>query len=71
MANEDATDVLRRLLDERGVRWDYGPSGISSTAFWVKCKELSFSNCRDGLICSTILTPEQVIDILLREDGKE
>ena len=66
-----AKDELRRLLDERGVRWDYGPSGASSTAFWVNGKELSFSNWRDGLICTTILTPEQVIDILLREDGEE
>ena len=66
-----AKDELRRLLDERGARWDYGPSGISSTAFWVRGKELSFSNCRDGLVCTTILTPEQVIDILLGEDGEE
>lgn len=56
-----ATDELRAMLDERGVRWDYGPSGASSTAFWVNGKELSFSNWRDGLVCSTILTPAQVI----------
>lgn len=56
-----ATDELRAMLDERDVRWDYGPSGASSTAFWVNGKELSFSNWRDGLVCSTIFTPAQAI----------
>ena len=60
-----ATEELRKMLDERGVRWDYGPSGASSTAFWVNGKELSFSNCRDGLVCSTIFTPAQAISATL------
>lgn len=60
-----AKDELRKMLDERGVRWDYGPSGASSTAFWVNGKELSFCNWRDGLICSTIFTPAQAIAVTL------
>ena len=60
-----ATDELRAMLDERGVSWDYGPSGASSTAFWANGKELSFSNCRDGLVCSTIFTPAQAIAAML------
>lgn len=63
-----ATDEFRAMLDERGVRWDYGPSGASSTAFLVNGKELSFSNWRDGLICSTIFTPAQAIAATLGAD---
>ena len=26
-----ATDELRRMLDERGIGWDYGANGAAST----------------------------------------
>ncbi len=56
-----ATDVLRRLLDERGAWWDYGIRGASTTRFNVNGVDLTFTPMRDGLVCSTILTPEQAI----------
>ncbi len=56
-----ATEELRRLLDERGVEWDYGITGSTTTRFSVHGIELTFTPMRDGLVCSTILTPEQVI----------
>lgn len=56
-----ATDELRRLLDERGVEWDYGITGSSTTRFSVNGIDLTFTPMRDGLVCSTILTPEQAV----------
>jgi len=56
-----ATDELRRLLDERGVEWDYGITGSTTTRFSVNGTDLTFTPMRDGLVCSTILTPEQAI----------
>ena len=56
-----ATDELRRLLDERGVEWDYGIRGATTTRFSANGVDLTFTPMRDGLVCSTILTPEQAI----------
>lgn len=55
------TEILRRLLDERGVWWDYGIAGPTTTRFTVNGVDLTFTPMRDGLVCSTILTPEQAI----------
>lgn len=51
---------LRALLDERGVMWDYGIMGATTTRFNVNGVDLTFIPMRNGLVCSTILTPEQV-----------
>ena len=56
-----ATEELRRLLDERGVEWDYGIAGATTTSFSVNGINLTFTPMRDGLVCSTILTPAQAI----------
>ncbi len=56
-----ATDELRRLLDERGVEWDYGITGATTTRLSVNGIDLTFTPMRDGVVCSTILTPEQAI----------
>ena len=56
-----ATEEVRRLLDERGVEWDYGITGSTTTKFSVNGIDLTFTPMRDGLVCSTILTPEQAI----------
>lgn len=56
-----ATDELRRMLDERGVEWDYGITGAASTKFNANGVELTFIDMRDGITCSTILTPAQAI----------
>ena len=56
-----ATEELRRMLDERGVKWDYGITGSATTSFSVNGIDLTFTPMRDGLVCSTILTPEQAI----------
>ena len=56
-----ATDELRRMLDERGVEWDYGIAGADTTRFNANGVDVTFTPMRDGLMCSTILTPEQAI----------
>lgn len=56
-----ATEELRSLLDKRGVEWDYGITGATATKFSVNGIDLTFAPTRDGLVCSTILTPEQAI----------
>lgn len=56
-----ATDELRRMLDEAGVEWDYGITGAASTMFNANGVELTFIDMRDGVTCSTILTPAQAI----------
>ena len=56
-----ATDELRRLLDERGVEWDYGITGATTTRFSINGIDLTFTPMRDGLVCSTIITPAQAI----------
>ena len=56
-----AKDELRRMLDEAGVEWDYGITGAASTKFDVNGVELTFIGMRDGVTCSTILTPAQAI----------
>ena len=59
------TDELRKMLDERGVEWDYGITGATTTKFSVNGIDLTFTPMRDGLVCSTILTPEQAIEVTL------
>jgi membrane protease subunit (stomatin/prohibitin family) len=56
-----ATDELRRMLTDAGVEWDYGITGAASTRFNANGVELTFVGMRDGVTCSTILTPEQAI----------
>ena len=56
-----ATDELRRLLDERGVEWDYGITGADTTRFVSGGVDLTFTPMRDWVICSTLLTPSQAI----------
>lgn len=60
-----ATDELRRMLDEAGVEWDYGITGAASTMFNANGVELTFIGMRDGVTCSTILTPVQAIEATL------
>ena len=55
------TETLRAMLDERGVDWDYGITGSTTTRLSVNGVDLTFTPRRDGLMCSTILTPEQAI----------
>ena len=62
-----ATERLRALLDERGVEWDYGITGATATSFNVNGVNLTFTPMRDGLVCSTILTPEQAVAATLGE----
>ena len=64
MSDKTATERLRALLDEHGVEWDYGITGPTTTRFrvnGVNGVDLTFTPMRDGLLCSTILTPEQAI----------
>lgn len=56
-----ATDELRQMLTEAGVEWDYGITGTASTRFNANGVELTFIGMRDGVTCSTILTPAQAI----------
>lgn len=56
-----AKDELRRMLTEFGVEWDYGITGTASTMFNANGVELTFIDMRDGVTCSTILTPAQAI----------
>ena len=61
-----ATEELRRMLDERGVEWDYGIGGASTTEFMTSSGlALSFMDWRDRLTCTTLLTPEQAIEATL------
>lgn len=60
-----APDELRRLLNKHGMEWDYGITGSTTTKFSVNGIDLTFTPMRDGLVCSTILTPEQVISVTL------
>ena len=56
-----ATEHLRALLDERGVEWDYGIGGAYTTEFSANGVMLNFMDCGDGVICSTIIAPEQAV----------
>ena len=60
-----ATDELRQLLDERGVEWDYGITGSTTTRFSVNGIDFTLTPMRDGLVCSTILTHEQAVEATL------
>lgn len=61
-----ATDELRQLLDKRGVEWDYGITGPATTRFNANGVDVTFAPILDGLVCSTILTPEQAVEATLR-----
>lgn len=54
-------DELRAMLDERGVNWNYGITGAATTKFRANGVDLTFMSMRDGLVCTTILTPAQAI----------
>lgn len=59
------TEELRRMLDERGIEWNYGMHGPScSTEFGKVGKELTFLELSNGLVCSTYVKPEQAIDMV-------
>ena len=71
----NANDELRAMLDECGVNWDYGITGAATTKFRANGVDLTFMPMRDGLVCTTILTPAQAIaatlgseDTYTRED---
>lgn len=66
-----ATDELRRMLNEAGVEWDYGITGAASTRFNANGVELTFIDMRDGVTCSTILTPAQAIAATVGASGRE
>ena len=66
-----ATDELRRMLDEADVEWDYGITGAASTMFNANGVELTFIDMRDGVTCSTILTPAQAIAATLGGDNSD
>lgn len=57
----NTNDELRAMLDERGVNWDYDITGAATTKFSANGVDLTFMPMRDGLICTTILTPAQAI----------
>lgn len=57
----NANDELRAMLDEHGVNWDYGITGAATTKFRANGVDLTFMSMRDGLICTTILSPAQAI----------
>lgn len=59
------TNKLRAMLDERGVNWDYSITGATTTKFRINGVDLAFMPMRDGFVCTTILTPEQVIAVTL------
>ena len=63
--SKSATDELRALLDARGVEWDYGIGGNRTTMFRANGVELTFVALRDGVTCTTILTPEQAVEATL------
>ena len=60
-----ATERLRTLLEKRGVEWDYGITGTATTRFNANGVDVTFAPMRDGLVCSTILTPEQAVEATL------
>ena len=59
-----ATDELRRMLDERGVKWTYGDGTVSyaSDGRWFHAWAYN-----DGEMCVSMgyLTPEQAIEATL------
>ena len=65
MTDMTPTERLRELLDERGVEWDYGITGAETTRFNANGLHLTFTPMRYGLVCSTILTPEQAVEATL------
>ena len=60
-----ATDELRRMLDERGIGWDYGANGAASTECGAAGSELTFTELSGGLICSTYLSPARAMEIIV------
>jgi hypothetical protein len=69
MTEKSASDVLRELLDERGVEWwdsRYGKQVVFQVG---EVKWFANDGCRDGMVeLSTILiTPEQAITATLGE----
>ena len=63
----NTNDELRAMLNEREVNWDYGITGAATTKFRANGVDLTFMPMRDGLICTTILNPAQIIAATLGE----
>ena len=64
----NTNDELRAMLDERDVNWDYGITGAATTKFRANGVDLTFMPMRDGLVCTTILTPAQAVAATLGAD---
>lgn len=64
----NTNDELRAMLNEREVNWDYGITGAATTKFRANGVDLTFMSMRDGLVCTTILTPAQAIAATLGRD---
>jgi len=65
MAN--ATDELRRMLDERGIEWRSGLEGVTFVGDWCF---VEYDNGKLAATCEPVLTPEQAIAATLGNDAK-
>lgn len=62
-----ATDELRRMLDERSVKWEKGASLTSMYTYWTDCNghDVTAVGTNNAMFMSHFVTPQQAIDATL------
>ena len=58
MTEKSASDVLRELLDERGIEWRAGLENVTWVGDWCF---VEYENGKFAATCEPVLTPEQAI----------
>lgn len=68
-----ATDELRALLDEHGVKWEKGASLTSMYTYWTDCNghDVTAVGTNNVMFMSHFVTPSQAIDATLRREECE
>lgn len=64
------TDELRRMLDERGVKWEKGASLTSMYTYWTDCNghDVTAVGTDSVMFMSHFVTPEQAVEATLGRD---
>lgn len=62
-----ATDELRALLDERGVKWEKGASLTSMYTYWTDCNghDVTAVGTDSVMFMSHFVTPAQAVEVTL------
>ena len=67
MSDNRTTELLRKLLDERGMKWRSGLDGVTFVGNWCF---VEYDNGNLAATCEPVLTPDQAVAATLGSDDE-